>query len=122
MRAAREKVSSFDDMKIRRALQAAGVVQLARFAAGRRRRVLLRRKRRRSAFGALGILAGGAVAWWLLSQRESIPAWQRKKQRKQARREAARRERAQAPATPPAVHVESEADTSLRVPLADWKH
>jgi hypothetical protein len=109
-------------MKIQRILQAASVVQLARFAAGRRRRVLLRRKRRRSALGVLGLLAFGVAAWWLLGQRESTPAWKRKKQRKEARREAARRQREQAPARRAGVHVESEADTSLRVPLADWKH
>ncbi|HET7787705.1 MAG TPA: hypothetical protein VFL36_17160 [Myxococcales bacterium] len=108
-------------MKIRRFLQAAGVVQLVRFAAGRRRRVLLRRRRRRGALGALGLLAFGTGAWWALARRERTPAWQRKKLRKQARREAARREREQAPAKPQEVHFETEADPSLRVRLEERK-
>jgi hypothetical protein len=67
-------------------------------------------------------MVGGMAAWWFLARQESTPAWQQKKQRKQARREAAQRERGQAPARSKKVHVEADADTSLRVPLADWKH
>jgi len=43
----------------------------------------------------------------------------RKKQRKEARRESARLERDQVSGRPPAVHVERNASTGLKVPLGD---
>lgn len=115
-------MSRFRAMKIRRILKAAAVVQLARFAINRRRRVVLHRQRRRNAsLGAIALVSGGALAFWLLSRRETTPAWQQKKQRKEARREAARRERERPSARPSGVHVEANADTSLRVPLGEQK-
>lgn len=115
-------MSSFPSMKIRTLMKAGAAVQLARYAIERRRRRAVQRQRRRNvAIGALALAAAGAGAWWFLFRGEDTPAWQRKKLRKEARRERARLERERPAARPGEVHVETNADTSLRAPLGDLK-
>ncbi|HEY4886160.1 MAG TPA: hypothetical protein VII08_21225 [Myxococcales bacterium] len=108
-------------MKIRRLVKVAAVVQIARYALNRRRRYALSRQRRRWGFAAAALIGAGATVFFLsqLSQHEQTPAWMRRKQRKEARRESARLQRDQGPGRPPAVHVERNASTGLKVPLGD---
>src|ERR1700738_2606928 len=105
-------------MKIRRLVKVAAVVQIARYALNRRRRYALSRQRRRWGFAAGALSAAGATVFFL-SQHEQTPAWMRRKQRKEARRESARLQRDQGPGRPPAVHVERNASTGLKVPPGD---
>jgi hypothetical protein len=67
------------------------------------------------------VLAGAGLAWWFLSRAEDVPAWKRKKERREARRAAAR-QRNQAAGPPPEVHVATNDDTALRVPVGERKH
>ena len=113
-------MSTFSDMK--KLIQYAAVFQLARLGLARRRRRVLQRQRRNRALGVLAFAGGGAAAWCLLASlaREQAPAWpSRKKLRREARRAEALRAREQSSLRPPAVHVEKDADTRLKVPLAD---
>lgn len=73
--------------------------------------------RRILAIGLAGVGAG--LFWWFLGRGEQTPAWQRKKARREAKRAAARRAQEQAAARHPAVRVEKEGDTRLKVPLGD---
>jgi len=106
-------------MKIRRLVKAAAVVQIARYALKRRRRHAVARRRRRTGFAAAAFLGAGVAFYVIWQQRNQTPAWMRKKQRKEARRESARLERDQVSGRPPAVHVERNASTGLKVPLGD---
>jgi hypothetical protein len=108
-------------MTLRGLIKAGAAVQIARYALRRRRRrMLVERQRSQRLWAGLALVAGGGAAFWYFWQRrEATPAWVLKKQRKQARRDAARLER-ERPAGPPGeLHLESDADTSLKVPLGE---
>ena len=95
------------------------MVQIARYALNRRRRHVVARQRRRTGFAAAALLGAGVAFFFLWQRRDQTPAWMRKKQRKEARPESARLERDQVSGRPPAVHVERNASTGLKVPLGD---
>jgi hypothetical protein len=103
-----------------------GLVHFARVALRRRRRVVL--KRRRQGISLVGFAAVAAGVWFGLKAIHSVddlpprigdePWTSRKKQRHEAR-VAQAKAREQATVRPPAIHVEKDAPTALKVPLED---